>query len=152
MLSGNSKLDAINEFVAKINFLNKDCLQDVEKVKKYADIITNRTKKTIKKAADTIESVFKKMEGHIKEIDFNNCNVLEDMQENTGTSKQNNKDNRSAKNNPEKRNGQGHSDEDDSRSKTSKKVKEEQTESSTQRYGTGYSQQTTNGVSKLRKN
>lgn len=57
-----------------INFLKKDYLQDVEAVKKFASCISERVTKTINKAAKKVEIVLRKLQEHIKEIDFNKYN------------------------------------------------------------------------------
>jgi hypothetical protein len=53
-----------------INFLNRDYLQDVEAVKKFADYIADRVKRTISKTVKKVDILLKKMQDHIKQLDF----------------------------------------------------------------------------------
>jgi uncharacterized protein YPO0396 len=71
MLDGGADLEAVNEYVAMVNFLNKDYLQDVEAVKKFADCVAERVKKTISKTVKKVDLLLKKMQDHIKQLDFN---------------------------------------------------------------------------------
>lgn len=71
LTNGDSDIEQVNEYVAMINFLNKDYLQDVDAVKKFADVITERVKRSINKTAKKVDILFKKMQEHIKQLDFN---------------------------------------------------------------------------------
>jgi uncharacterized protein YPO0396 len=66
----NAEIDSINEYVAMVNFLNKDYLEDVEAVKKFANVISERVKKVISKTVKKVDNLLKKMQEHIKEVDF----------------------------------------------------------------------------------
>ena len=54
LVDGESDQEIVNEYVSMINFLNKDYLQDVEAVKKFADVITERVKRTISKTVKKV--------------------------------------------------------------------------------------------------
>jgi hypothetical protein len=54
LVDGESDQEIVNEYVGMINFLNKDYLQDVEAVKKFADVITERVKRTISKTVKKV--------------------------------------------------------------------------------------------------
>lgn len=70
LTNGDSDIEVVNEYVNMINFLNKDYLQDVEAVKKFADVIAERVKRSINKTAKKVDILFKKMQDHIKQLDF----------------------------------------------------------------------------------
>ncbi len=61
-MDGSSDIETVNQYVAMINFLNKDYLKDVETVKKFAEVISDRVKRTISKAVSKIDILFKKMQ------------------------------------------------------------------------------------------
>ena len=66
------KMEDVNRYVEMINFLDKDYLEDVEAIKKFANSITERVTKVISKTAMKVELLMRKMQDHIKEYDFNN--------------------------------------------------------------------------------
>ena len=54
MMSGQADPEEIDDYVNKMNFLNKDYLQDVEDVKKCSDYIADRVKRTIGKSVKRV--------------------------------------------------------------------------------------------------
>ena len=71
-MNNQSKVEDINKVVDSMNFLNKDFMQDVESVKNFTDYIAERAKKSMSKTFKKIDLLLKKMQSHIKELDFNN--------------------------------------------------------------------------------
>lgn len=71
MLSGTAEISEINDCVKMINFLDKDCMEDVEAVRQHAEKLTAHTVKYIKSASDKISLVFDKVQKGIKNNDFN---------------------------------------------------------------------------------
>ena len=62
MMSGQADSEDIDEYVRKINFLNKDYLQDVEEVKKYSDYVADRVKRSIGKSVKKVELLLYRMQ------------------------------------------------------------------------------------------
>lgn len=69
-MDGDSDQETINEYVNMINFLNEKQFQDADTIKKMAEVITERVKKTISKTVKKVDILFKKMQEHIKQLDF----------------------------------------------------------------------------------
>ena len=72
LMNNNSKIEDINKVVDSMNFLNKDYMQNIEEVKKFADYIAERTKKGMSKCFKKVDILLKKMQSYIKELDFHN--------------------------------------------------------------------------------
>ena len=70
LMEGDPDVEVVNEYVSRLNFLNKDYLQDVDSVKKFADAIADRVRRTISKTVKKVDFLFTKMQEHIKQIDF----------------------------------------------------------------------------------
>ena len=60
----------VDEIVRKVNFLGKDCFEDVDKIKKFASVVSKRVQKAINKTHRKVELIFAKMQSQIKEFDF----------------------------------------------------------------------------------
>ena len=70
LMNPESKIEDINAIAKKMNFLDKDYLQDAQEIKKFMDYLTERTKKSISRAVKKIDIIFQKTMSHIQEFDF----------------------------------------------------------------------------------
>jgi|LakMenE18May11ns_1017448.scaffolds.fasta_scaffold6327701_1 hypothetical protein len=59
-----------------INFLDKDYLEDVEKLKKFTNSATDEVAKIINKTGKKMKSLLGKMQKLIKQIDFDHFRDL----------------------------------------------------------------------------
>lgn len=66
----DSDISITNTYVKKLNFLNKENLQDTEAVKIFIDYMTDRVKRSIRKTMSSIDLLLQKMQTHISELDF----------------------------------------------------------------------------------
>jgi hypothetical protein len=72
MLNGSADLDKVNEYVRAINFLDKNYMEDVDVIRKYADGLTKHTVLDIKSATSKIDCILGKYFNHFKSLDFTN--------------------------------------------------------------------------------
>jgi hypothetical protein len=70
LLEGQAEPETVNDYVKMINFLNREYLQDVDEVKRYADFIAEKVKRAIGKTAKKVETMMKKMNDHFKMLDL----------------------------------------------------------------------------------
>ena len=70
LMDPEAKIEDIDSIVKKVNFLDKEYLQDAQDIKTFMDYLTERTKKSLNRASKKIDIIFQKAMKHIQEFDF----------------------------------------------------------------------------------